>query len=177
MQVCRTGGSGRSLGGHPSHRLPEHRCGGPPRSGSHPHLGNDRFGRHISGIRRLWHGKVGRRNWLWRLARRRRVSIRQRLGRGNWQCGQHATRTTLQIEGFVIASGADGLCLTSSRSRSSDSPLSQNKGTLTPVPGCGDARPWPIVSAPCSTKPRSGSTRRFRLEPRPISPICHPHGW
>jgi hypothetical protein len=40
---------------------------------SHPHPGHDRFGWHISGIRRLWHGKVGRRNWLWRLARRRPV--------------------------------------------------------------------------------------------------------
>jgi len=38
---------------------------------SHPQPGDDRFGWHIIGIRRLWHGEVGCRNWLWRLARRR----------------------------------------------------------------------------------------------------------
>jgi hypothetical protein len=43
---------------------------------SQQHPGNDRFGWHISGIRRLRQGKVGRRNWLWRLAKRRRVLTR-----------------------------------------------------------------------------------------------------
>jgi hypothetical protein len=48
---------------------PDVRCEGPPR----PASSDDRFGARVSGIGRLGHGEVGDRNWLWRLARRRRV--------------------------------------------------------------------------------------------------------